>query len=112
MNWLDYCCFLLKVNDWLERLVDEQGEDLYRLKGVISVNESTGRFVFQVSHYYLSAHLLQCDLVLLDLQVLILLVCFVIFCQHRKNVFPHANFNVIIGCALNARRMPGKALGT
>lgn len=36
------------MNDWLERLVEEKGEDLYRLKGVISVNESTGRFVFQV----------------------------------------------------------------
>lgn len=51
MNWLVYCYFLLKVNDWLERLVDEKGEDLYRLKGVISVNESTGRFVFQVSQF-------------------------------------------------------------
>ncbi|XP_066345792.1 uncharacterized protein [Miscanthus floridulus] len=39
-----------EVNDWLERLVDEKGEDLYRLKGVISVNESTGRFLFQGVH--------------------------------------------------------------
>ncbi|WVZ86963.1 hypothetical protein U9M48_033674 [Paspalum notatum var. saurae] len=39
-----------EVNDWLERLVDEKGEDLYRLKGVISVNESTGRFIFQGVH--------------------------------------------------------------
>ncbi|KAM0842857.1 hypothetical protein ACQ4PT_058090 [Festuca glaucescens] len=39
-----------EVNDWLERLVDEKGEDLYRLKGVVSVNESTGRFVFQGVH--------------------------------------------------------------
>ncbi|KAL5214377.1 hypothetical protein ABZP36_003529 [Zizania latifolia] len=39
-----------EVNDWLERLVDEKGGDLYRLKGVISVNESTGRFVFQGVH--------------------------------------------------------------
>ncbi|XP_051181564.1 uncharacterized protein [Lolium perenne] len=39
-----------QVNDWLERLVDEKGEDLYRLQGVISVNESTGRFVFQGVH--------------------------------------------------------------
>ncbi|OQU82250.1 hypothetical protein SORBI_3006G202000 [Sorghum bicolor] len=39
-----------EVNDWLERLVDEKGEDLYRLKGVISVNESTGRFMFQGVH--------------------------------------------------------------
>ncbi|KAJ4746369.1 COBW domain-containing protein 2 [Rhynchospora pubera] len=39
-----------EVNDWLERLVDEKGEDLYRMKGVISVNDSTGRFVFQGVH--------------------------------------------------------------
>ncbi|KAK8964452.1 hypothetical protein KSP40_PGU004966 [Platanthera guangdongensis] len=35
-----------EFNDWLERLVDEKGEDLYRMKGVISVNDSTGRYVF------------------------------------------------------------------
>ncbi|XP_038976405.1 P-loop guanosine triphosphatase YjiA-like isoform X1 [Phoenix dactylifera] len=39
-----------EVNDWLERLVDEKGEDLYRMKGVISVNDSTGRYVFQGVH--------------------------------------------------------------
>ncbi|CAL9188546.1 uncharacterized protein LOC135614198 [Musa acuminata AAA Group] len=39
-----------EVNDWLERLVDEKGEDLYRMKGVVSVNDSTGRFVFQGVH--------------------------------------------------------------
>ncbi|KAJ3707084.1 hypothetical protein LUZ61_010789 [Rhynchospora tenuis] len=39
-----------EVNDWLERLVDEKGEDLYRIKGVISVNDSTGRFVLQGVH--------------------------------------------------------------
>ncbi|XP_072956009.1 uncharacterized protein [Typha angustifolia] len=41
---------LVQVNDWLERLVDEKGEDLYRMKGVISVNDSTGRYVFQGVH--------------------------------------------------------------
>nr|CAD1845108.1 unnamed protein product [Ananas comosus var. bracteatus] len=39
-----------EVNDWLERLVDEKGNDLYRMKGVISVNESTGRYVLQGVH--------------------------------------------------------------
>lgn len=39
-----------EFNDWLERLVDEKGEDLYRMKGVISVNDSTGRYVFQGVH--------------------------------------------------------------
>lgn len=57
MNWLVYCYCLFKVNDWLERLVDEKGEDLYRLKGVISVNESIGRFVFQVSQIIIFLHI-------------------------------------------------------
>ncbi|ONK71589.1 uncharacterized protein A4U43_C04F10250 [Asparagus officinalis] len=39
-----------EVNDWLETLVNDKGEDLYRMKGVISVNESTGRYVFQGVH--------------------------------------------------------------
>ncbi|KAI0488390.1 hypothetical protein KFK09_028221 [Dendrobium nobile] len=39
-----------EFNDWVERLVDEKGDDLYRMKGVISVNESTGRYVFQGVH--------------------------------------------------------------
>ncbi|KAK1325897.1 hypothetical protein QJS10_CPA01g03001 [Acorus calamus] len=39
-----------EVNDWLERLVEEKGDDLYRMKGVLCVNDSTGRFVFQGVH--------------------------------------------------------------
>ncbi|KAJ6833923.1 uncharacterized protein M6B38_336875 [Iris pallida] len=39
-----------EFNDWLERLVEEKGEDLYRMKGVVSVNDSTGRFVVQGVH--------------------------------------------------------------
>ncbi|KAG0456898.1 hypothetical protein HPP92_022055 [Vanilla planifolia] len=39
-----------EFNDWVERLVDEKGEDLYRMKGLLSVNESTGRYVFQGVH--------------------------------------------------------------
>ncbi|XP_020576378.1 COBW domain-containing protein 1-like [Phalaenopsis equestris] len=39
-----------EFNDWVERLVDEKGDDLYRMKGVISVKESTGRYVFQGVH--------------------------------------------------------------
>ena len=37
---------ILEVNDWLETLVEEKGEDLYRMKRVVSVNDSTGCFVF------------------------------------------------------------------
>lgn len=39
---------MVKVEDWLERLVEEKGEDLYRMKGVLSVDGSEQRYVFQV----------------------------------------------------------------
>ncbi|MBA0826782.1 hypothetical protein Goarm_011604, partial [Gossypium armourianum] len=38
------------VDDWLERLMEEKGEDLYRMKGVLSVNGSDQRYVFQGVH--------------------------------------------------------------
>ncbi|WJX93348.1 hypothetical protein P8452_74884 [Trifolium repens] len=38
------------VEDWLERLVEEKGEDLYRMKGVLSVDGSEQRYVFQGVH--------------------------------------------------------------
>lgn len=37
-----------QLDDWLERLVEEKGDDLYRMKGVLSVNDSETRYVFQV----------------------------------------------------------------
>lgn len=37
-----------QVDDWLERLMEEKGVDLYRMKGVLSVNGSDQRYVFQV----------------------------------------------------------------
>lgn len=39
-----------EVDDWLERLVDEKGDDLYRMKGVLSVEGSDMRYVFQGVH--------------------------------------------------------------
>uniref|UniRef100_A0A7N0V950 CobW C-terminal domain-containing protein n=1 Tax=Kalanchoe fedtschenkoi TaxID=63787 RepID=A0A7N0V950_KALFE len=36
-----------EVDDWLERLIEEKGEDLYRMKGVLSVTQSDQRYVFQ-----------------------------------------------------------------
>ena len=41
-------CFLPQLDDWLERLIEEKGEDLYRYKGVLSVNGSDQRYVLQV----------------------------------------------------------------
>lgn len=48
---------LIKLDDWLERLIEEKGEDLYRMKGVLSVNGSSERYVFQVLPF-LQVHLL------------------------------------------------------
>ncbi|KAI5327345.1 hypothetical protein L3X38_026741 [Prunus dulcis] len=39
-----------EVDDWLERLIEEKGEDLYRMKGVLSINGSDQRYVFQGVH--------------------------------------------------------------
>lgn len=39
-----------ELDDWLERLIEEKGEDLYRMKGVLSVNGSSERYVFQGVH--------------------------------------------------------------
>ncbi|GMQ04055.1 hypothetical protein CsSME_00049617 [Camellia sinensis var. sinensis] len=36
-----------EVDDWLERIIEEKGDDLYRMKGVLSVNGSDERYVFQ-----------------------------------------------------------------
>lgn len=40
--------YLVQVDDWLERLIEEKGDDLYRMKGVLSVSDSEERYVFQV----------------------------------------------------------------
>ncbi|KAE8677524.1 DNA (cytosine-5)-methyltransferase CMT2-like isoform X1 [Hibiscus syriacus] len=39
-----------EVDDWLERLMEETGEDLYRMKGVLCVNGSDQRYVLQGVH--------------------------------------------------------------
>lgn len=39
-----------EVDDWLERLLEEKGEDLYRMKGVLAVNGYDARYVFQGVH--------------------------------------------------------------
>lgn len=41
-----------QVDDWLERLIEEKGEDLYRMKGVLSINGSDQRYVFQVLIFF------------------------------------------------------------
>jgi hypothetical protein len=44
LDWL----WLFQFDDWLERLIEEKGEDLYRMKGILSVSDSDQRYVFQV----------------------------------------------------------------
>ncbi|MCL7025666.1 hypothetical protein MKW94_016457 [Papaver nudicaule] len=44
-----------EVDDWLDRLIDEKGEDLYRMKGILSVNDSDERYVFQGVHSMLDS---------------------------------------------------------
>ncbi|XP_071917770.1 uncharacterized protein [Coffea arabica] len=39
-----------EVDDWLERLLEEKEDDLYRMKGVLSVTGSEERYVFQGVH--------------------------------------------------------------
>ncbi|XP_071919801.1 uncharacterized protein [Coffea arabica] len=39
-----------EVDDWLERLLEEKGDDLYRMKGVLSVTGLEERYVFQGVH--------------------------------------------------------------
>lgn len=43
---------MFQFDDWLERLVEEKGDDLYRMKGILSVSDSEQRYVFQVYHPY------------------------------------------------------------
>lgn len=122
---------LFKVNDWLERLVEEKGEDLYRLKGVISVNESTGRFVFQVSQPNLSSakkpvhHLLLCypfawtksicviRAMCCTKLLIILVLPHKIFCSGASAVSTVLTYAMheIAGCALYVGRLPSEAVG-
>ena len=39
---------VLQINTWLENLMNECSEDLYRTKGVLSIDGWDERFVFQV----------------------------------------------------------------
>ncbi|KAL9272435.1 Zinc-regulated GTPase metalloprotein activator 1-like protein [Drosera capensis] len=39
-----------EVDDWLERLIEEKGDDLYRFKGILSVSGVEERYVLQGVH--------------------------------------------------------------
>lgn len=46
--------YVIQVDDWLDRLIEENGDDLYRMKGVLSVKDSEARYVFQVLINFIS----------------------------------------------------------
>jgi len=39
-----------KLNDWLRRLIMTQGQDIFRMKGVLSIKGDPRRFIFQAVH--------------------------------------------------------------
>ena len=39
-----------KFNSWMSRLLQEKGNDIFRMKGVVSIKGSPERFVFQGVH--------------------------------------------------------------
>ena len=44
-----------KLNDWLSKLVQEQGADIFRMKGVFTVKNQTDRVIFQGVHMLIDA---------------------------------------------------------
>jgi G3E family GTPase len=44
-----------KLNDWLSKLVQEQGQDIFRMKGVFAVKNQADRVVFQGVHMLIDA---------------------------------------------------------
>lgn len=45
---LEFVSTYFQINEWLEGLMNERSEDLYRTKGVLSIHGWDERFVFQV----------------------------------------------------------------
>lgn len=41
-------CWFLQINDWLGLLLEDRSDDIYRMKGVLSIHKCRERFVFQV----------------------------------------------------------------
>ena len=44
-----------KLNDWLSKLVQEQGADIFRMKGVFAVKNQSDRVIFQGVHMLIDA---------------------------------------------------------
>lgn len=46
-------CDMAKLNEWLSKLLQERGPDLFRSKGILSVDGSPEKHVFQGVHMLL-----------------------------------------------------------
>ena len=51
----DRACDTRKLNDWLSKLLREQGNDIFRMKGVISLEGNPNRVIFQCVHMLFDA---------------------------------------------------------
>jgi G3E family GTPase len=45
----------VKLNDWLDHLVQEQGGDIFRMKGILNIDGESDRFVIQGVHMMLDS---------------------------------------------------------
>jgi len=44
----------MQVNDWMEGVIEDSYEDLYRFKGVLAIEDWPDRFIFQVRQQWKS----------------------------------------------------------
>ena len=51
----DRACDPRKLNDWLSKLLREQGNDIFRMKGVIFLEGNPNRVIFQGVHMLFDA---------------------------------------------------------
>jgi G3E family GTPase len=51
----EQACDPRKLNDWLSKLLREQGNDIFRMKGVISLQGNPNRVIFQGVHMLFDA---------------------------------------------------------
>lgn len=92
-----------QVDDWLERLIEEKGEDLYRMKGVLSVEGSDQRYVFQVHIFFYLPFFNG---------IMFLVYPFIIFILFIYFMLAYSSSSSSSGSAFGARRLPGKYMGT
>jgi G3E family GTPase len=45
-----------KINAWMSQLIQAQGKDIYRMKGILAIEGDANRFVFQAVHMQLDGN--------------------------------------------------------